>query len=76
TQGATPESSGAPPCIAITMILKEISAQLLSTWSQKVPLFPRAQQSPSHCARTVKKPTVDHFREHVETTTKTAKATR
>jgi hypothetical protein len=58
------------------MILKEISAQLLSTWSQKVPLFSGAQRPASRCARTAKKPTVDHFREHVETTTKTAKATR
>jgi hypothetical protein len=76
TPSATPESSGEPLCIAITMILKEISAQLPSTWSQKVPLFSGAQLFGSRRAETVEKPAVDHFREHVETTAKTANATR
>jgi hypothetical protein len=37
TQGATSVMDEMAPCVAITLILKEVLAQIQAVWSQKVP---------------------------------------
>ncbi|MFN9476284.1 hypothetical protein [Acidovorax sp.] len=37
TQGATAVMDEMAPCVAITLILKEVLVQIQAVWSQKVP---------------------------------------